>query len=98
MKNTLKVGDVIYIPNNPLHNDHQILAEDWTPKKILGIKFKRRKPELRVLNFSRLHPSKNLPAIPDINERLEYIAKAGTICPIGTIKLENRTYIKFEKK
>lgn len=88
----LKPGDVIYIPNNPLHNDHQILAEDWTPKKILGIKFKRRKPELRVLSFSRLHPSKELPTISDMNDRLDYIVKA------GVIKSETRTYIKFEKK
>jgi hypothetical protein len=92
MKGILKPGDVIYIPNNPLHNDHQILVEDWTPKKILGIKFERRKPELRVLNFSRLHPSKELSTISDMNDRLDYIVKA------GVIKSETRTYIKFEKK
>lgn len=91
MKQNIKPGDVIYIPNNPLHNDHQILVEDWTPKKILGIKFKRRKPELRVLGFSRLLPSKELPTTSDANNRLDYIVKADA-------KSETRTYIKFEKK
>ena len=88
----LEPGDVIYIPNNPLHNDHQILVEDWTPKKILGIKFKRRKPELRVLSFARLYPSKELSPISNMSDRLDCIAKA------GVIKSETITYFKIEKK
>ena len=88
MRQDIKPGDVIHIPNNPLHNDYQILVEDWTPKKILGIKLKRRKPELRILSLSILHFSKELPTISDMNDRLDYIVKTDVI----------KSETKFEKK